>query len=40
MIEIKKSAVINRPVEEVFAYVADVENAIFGPNLCQLQQLA
>lgn len=26
MIKIKKSAVINRPVEEVFAYVTDVEN--------------
>ncbi len=26
MIEIEKSTVINRPVEEVFAYVADVEN--------------
>ncbi len=26
MIEIEKSAVINRPVEEVFAYVTDVEN--------------
>lgn len=26
MIEIEKSAVINRPVEDVFAYVTDVEN--------------